>query len=382
MKIIIAPDSFKGTFSSKEAADIIARGVKKIFPNALTEDIPMADGGEGTVSALVSAANGRIIKVKATGPLGQPADAFYGILGDLSTAVIETAAASGLLLVNSKDRNPMKATTYGTGELIKDALGRGCRKFIIGLGGSAANDGGAGMAAALGVRFLDKNGNSIGIGGAELSKLHIIDCSGLDKRLSGCQILAACDVDNPLCGERGASYIFAPQKGASPHEVEILDKCLEHYAAVLKKDTGSDIADIPGSGSAGGLGGGLVAFLNARLSKGIDIVLRAVSFDEKVKDADIVITGEGSIDAQTAFGKAPYGVACAAKKYNKPVIAIAGKIGIGAENLYQKGFDLIISTAEGPSSLDAAMKNGEILLERAAERAMRAVKIGLTYNFK
>lgn len=377
MKIIIAPDSFKGTFSSKEATDIIARGVKNIFPKALLEEIPMADGGEGTVSALISATNGRIIKIKATGPMGAPADAFYGILGDGETAVIESAAASGLLLIEPSNRNPMKATTYGTGELIKDALEHGCRKFIIGLGGSATNDGGAGMAAALGVRFLDKDGNNLGFGGAELSKLNSIDCSGIDKRLRECKIFAACDVNNPLCGKRGASYIFAPQKGASPQDVEILDECLSHYASILKENTGADIINLPGAGAAGGLGGGLVAFLNARLEKGIDIVLRAVSFWEKVKDADLVITGEGSIDAQTAFGKTPFGVACAAKKYNKPVIAIAGNIGEGTEQLYQKGFDLIISTAQGPSTLDYAIKNCETLLVCAAERAMRAVKIGL-----
>lgn len=380
MKIVIAPDSFKGTFSSKEAADIIARGVKKIFPDAFLEQVPTADGGEGTISALVGATNGRIIKIKATGPMGLPVDAFYGILGDGETAVIETAAASGLTLVKPSERNPLKATTYGTGEIIKSALDHGFRKFIIGLGGSAANDGGAGMAAALGARFFDKSGNILGLGGDKLSKLYRIDCSGLDGRIHKYEFSAACDVDNPLCGKHGASYVFGPQKGASPQDVEILDKCLEHYAAVLKKDTGAYIIDLPGAGAAGGLGGGLSAFLNARLQKGIDIILRAVSFDEKVKDADLVITGEGSIDGQTAFGKTPYGVADYAKKYGKPVIAIAGNIGAGAQKLYLKNFDLIVSTAQGPETIEFAMRNGEILLERAAERAMRGVKIGMNLN--
>lgn len=377
MKIVIAPDSFKGTFSSKEAAEIIARGVKKIFPGAFLEQIPIADGGEGTVNALAGFGNGRIVKVKAAGPAGTPVDAFYGILEDGETAVIETAAASGLTLVKPSERDPVKATTYGTGELIKYAFDRGCRKFIIGLGGSAANDGGSGMAAALGVRFLDKEGNAIGFGGGELSKLDSIDCSGLDERLLKCEFFAACDVDNPLCGKNGASNVFGPQKGASERDVKLLDKCLEHYAAVLKKDTGADIISLPGAGAAGGLGGGLAAFLNARLQKGIDIILRAVSFDEKVKDADLVITGEGSIDGQTAFGKTPYGVACCAKKYNKPVIAIAGNITADAQELYLKGFDLIVSTSQGPETLEFAMQNGESLLERAAERVMRAVRIGM-----
>lgn len=376
MKIVIAPDSFKGTFTAVAAADIIERGVKEVFPDANIVKVPMADGGEGTVEALVKSTGGCLINCKAVGPLGKKVDAYYGILGDSETAVIETAAASGITLIPADKRNPLVTTTYGTGELIKDALDRGCRKFIIGLGGSATNDGGAGMAAALGIRLLDENGNELGLGGGKLGKLYKIDCSGLDKRLHDCSFKAACDVDNPLCGKYGASYVFGPQKGAGGQTVAYLDKCLEHYAEIVSRDVGTDIMNIPGAGAAGGLGGGIVAFLGAQLVKGAEIISKAAKLDKKLANADLVITGEGAIDRQTSFGKTPYGVAQIAKKYGKPVIAIAGKIGKGADELYSKGFDCIVSTSEGPATLEEAMENGMELLQRASARIMRAVRIG------
>jgi glycerate kinase len=377
MKIVIAPDSFKGTFTAGEAADIIERGVKKVFASSEIVKVPMADGGEGTVCALVEATGGKVIKLQVMGPLLEKVEAFYGILGDSETAVIESAAASGILLVKTEDLNPMKATTYGTGELIKDALDRGCRRFIIGLGGSATNDGGAGMVAALGARLMGEDGEEIELGGGNLDKLCCIDCSKLDKRLADCLIVAACDVNNPLCGESGASYVFAPQKGADAQMVDTLDHCLAHFASIVKRDVGVDITDIPGAGAAGGLGGGLVAFLGANLEKGVDIVVRAAELEARLKDADLVITGEGSMDHQTTFGKTPLGVARTARKMGIHVIAIAGSIERGCKSLYDSGFDCIIPTVECPTTLHDAMKNGSILLECAAERAMRAVKIGI-----
>ncbi len=340
----------------------------------------MADGGEGTVGALVGATGGKIINLDVMGPMSDSVEAFYGILGDSETAVIESAAASGILLVDKSKLNPMKSTTYGTGQLMKDALDRGCRRFIIGLGGSATNDGGAGMVTALGAKLLDKSGKEIGLGGGSLSDLCSIDCSNLDKRLRECLILVACDVNNPLCGEFGASYVFAPQKGADADMVVVLDRCLEHFAQIVKRDVGVEMADIPGAGAAGGLGGGLVAFLGAKLEKGIDIIVMAAELENKIKDVDIVITGEGAMDYQTTFGKTPMGVTRIAKKFGKPVIAIVGSIKRGDRAFYCEGIDCIFPTVEGPMTLYDAMENGATLLERAAERAMRAVKIGLELN--
>ncbi len=376
MKIVVAPDSYKGTSTAKEVADIIGCSVKKIFPDADLVKVPMADGGEGTVQALVDCTEGRLIKAKVMGPLTKEVEAFYGIIGDGKTAVIEVAAACGLPLISSDEANPMKTTTYGVGELIKNALDMGCREFIIGLGGSATNDGGFGMAKALGVKFLDNNHEDIGFGGGSLQKLHFIDISGIDARLKNCSITVACDVDNPLCGKNGASYVFGPQKGADLEMVQKLDKNLANFACIVKACTGIEIENIPGAGAAGGLGGGLIAFLGAKLRKGIDIVVEASGLEDKVKDADLVITGEGVMDFQTAFGKTPFGVAQVAKKYGKPVIGIAGGLGKNYESLYSKGFDSIFSTVDKPMNLEEAMANGKLLLGQAAERVMRAVKIG------
>ncbi|AJA49028.1 glycerate kinase [Clostridium pasteurianum DSM 525 = ATCC 6013] len=374
MKIVIAPDSYKGSLSALEVANNIEKGIRRIFNNLTIEKIPMADGGEGTVQSLVDSTNGKIVNVIVKGPLGKDVTAFYGILGDAKTAIIEMAAASGLPLIPKEEKNPLITTSYGTGQLIKDALDKDCKNIIIGLGGSATNDGGVGAAKALGVKFLDKEGNNIGEGGGAVGKLNSIDISNIDPRIKDCNITAACDVDNPLCGPKGASHVFGPQKGADSSMIEFLDKNLSHYAEIIKRDLSIDIINTPGAGAAGGLGAGIMAFLNASMKRGIDIVIELTDLEQKIKDADLVFTGEGMIDFQTAFGKAPFGVAKIAKKYDIPVIAIAGGIGKDAETLYLKGFDSIFSIVDGPMTLDNAIENSSILIERTAERIARVFK--------
>lgn len=374
MKIVIAPDSFKGSLTAKEVAVNIEKGIRRVFADAEVLSIPMADGGEGTVQSLVDSTKGRVVKVRVKGPLLKEVDAFYGILGDGNTAVIEMAAASGLPLLREDERNPMKTTTYGTGEIIKHALDMGCKKIIIGIGGSATNDGGAGMIKALGAKLLDGDGNDIGYGGESLGRLEAIDLSNMDKRLETCKVVAACDVDNPLVGPRGASYVFGPQKGADEAMVKVLDKNLEHYAEVIERTMGISIKDYPGAGAAGGLGGGLLAFLGAELKRGIDIVIEAVGFEEKVRDTDLVITGEGMMDYQTQYGKTPYGVAQIAKKYNIPVIAVVGSMGNNAEVLYDLGFNGIFSIIDRPMTLTQAMSEGAVLLQKTSESIMRVIK--------
>lgn len=378
MKIIIAPDSYKGSLSAKEVADSIERGIKKVDDTIEVIKVPMADGGEGTVRALVDATGGRIIETVVSDPLMRKITAFYGILGDNRTAVIEMSAASGLPLLSESERNPEITTTYGTGELILHALDMGCDKLIIGLGGSATNDGGEGMAKALGIKFLDRYGNDIGLGGGCLNKLESIDMSGIDKRVYKCKIIAACDVDNPLCGVNGASHVFGPQKGASPEVVKKLDSNLLHYGKIIEAATNRKVADTEGAGAAGGLGAALLAFLNAGLKRGIDIVTEIVDLENKVKGCDLVITGEGMIDFQTAYGKTPYGVAKIASKYGIPVIAIAGSIGKDAHILYKKGFTSIFSIADKPMTLEESISNCSELLEKTSENIMRMLRIKLT----
>ncbi|MGQ9520872.1 MAG: glycerate kinase [Candidatus Fervidibacter sp.] len=367
MRFVIAPDSFKGSASAKEVAQVIADGLKVALPNDEYDLVPMADGGEGTVEALVTATGGKIVNVKVTGPLGEPVESFFGILGDGKTAVIEMAAAAGLNLVPPEKRNPLFTTTYGVGELIKAALDEGCLRQIIGIGGSATNDGGAGMAQALGAKLLDRNANEIGFGGIELGKLACIDISGLDKRLREAEILVACDVTNPLTGPNGASAVYGPQKGATPEAVRILDENLHHYAKVIRKDLGVDIEHVPGAGAAGGLGAGLMAFCQAKLIRGVDLIVQAVKLDERVQSADLVITGEGKLDFQTGFGKVPYGVAKVAKRYGKPVIAIVGQLGEGSENCREWGIEACFAITNKPMSEQEAMKNTLTLLRRTAE---------------
>lgn len=313
MKIVIAPDSFKESLTALEVANAIEKGFQEIYPDATYIKIPMADGGEGTVQSLVDATDGQIIKKQVIGPLGHPVEAFFGVLGNGKTAVIEMAAASGLHLVPQADRNPLITTTWGTGELILAALDYKVEHIIIGIGGSATNDGGAGMAQALGAKLLDDKGEQIGYGGGSLNQLVSIDLSALDPRLQQVKIEVACDVNNPLVGPTGAAAIYGPQKGATPEMVNLLDRNLTHYAEIIKKDLSKDVIDIPGAGAAGGLGAGLLAFLSAELKRGVDIVIAATQLEKHMNKADLVITGEGKIDNQTIHGKTPIGVAKTAK---------------------------------------------------------------------
>jgi glycerate kinase len=367
MRFVIAPDSFKGSASAREVAQAIAEGLKAALPDAVCDLVPMADGGEGTVDALVAATGGRIVSVRVTGPLGEPVDAFFGILGDGETAVIEMAAAAGLHLVPPEKRNPMVTTTYGVGELMRAALDAGCRRLIIGIGGSATNDGGAGMAQALGVRLLDEQGNEIGFGGGALERLARLDLSDFDRRVWDAEILVACDVTNPLTGPNGASAVYGPQKGATPEMVRQLDANLRHYAAVLQRDLGVEVETVAGAGAAGGLGAGLLAFCRAQLRQGVELVIHAVRLPERVQKADLIITGEGCLDFQTGFGKVPHGVAQVAKRYGKSVIALVGQLGEGAERCRQWGIDACFPILSKPMSEQEAMANAIPLLRRAAE---------------
>lgn len=371
MKILVSPDSFKGSLTSSEVCYFIERGIKKVDEKIEVIKIPMADGGEGTVDALISATGGKIIKTVVHDPLMREINAFFGLLGDGTTAVIEMSAASGITLLDPSEKNPMETTTYGTGELIIAALDLGCRNIIIGVGGSSTNDGGMGMAKALGVNFLDEAGYDIGLGGGCLKNLVRIDTNKLDYRINECNIVVACDVDNPLCGPLGASYIFGPQKGATSDMVKILDANLKHYGEIVEKTTNIPIIYNKGSGAAGGLAGGLLAFLRAKLKKGVDIVIETTLLEEKIKNVDFVLTGEGMIDYQTAFGKTALGVAQIAELHGIPVIAVCGAIGIGTHELYSKGFTSIFSITDKPMTLDESIKNSGILLENLAENITR-----------
>lgn len=369
MKIIIAPDSFKESMTSKEAADSIEKGFKAVFPDAEYTKIPAADGGEGTVQALTDATGGSIIKKTVTGPLGTPVNAAYGLLGDGRTAVIEMAEASGLHLVPLHLRDPLNTTTRGTGELIADAASRGASEIIIGLGGSATNDGGTGMASALGVRFLNEEGQEIPDGGGALHTLASIDISGLSPDLKHIRFRAACDVKNPLTGENGASYVFGPQKGASEKTKVVLDRNLYHFADVLRRQHDIEADTVKGAGAAGGLGTGLIAFLQAELQSGIDVVLDTLSFSDQIRDADLVITGEGQIDGQTIFGKTPAGIAARAAAQEIPVIALAGSLGKNFEHVYSAGITAVFSIVPGAVSLEDALASGRFNLESTARNA-------------
>ena len=377
MKILIAPDSYKGSNSSLTVATIIEKGLFKVFPDAKIIKIPIADGGEGTVDALLSGIGGTLLQVPVTGPMGDEITASFAILSN-GKAAIEMAASSGLPLVPENKRNPLAASTYGVGQLILAALDSGCTDIVLGLGGSATNDGGAGMAQALGVSLKDKDGKELEFGGGELSKLCHIDLSSLDKRLKSAKITIASDVNNALCGKNGASAVFGPQKGASPEKVRLLDANLAHFAGIVKAELGIDAAEVPGAGSAGGLGYGLLVFCGASINSGIETMLDAVQIDTHLTDTDLVITGEGRIDGQSAFGKVPVGVAIRAKKYGIPVLAIVGDIGDGAEAVYNLGIDSIMSTVNRAMPLADAIANGDALLEDAAERAARMIRIGFS----
>ncbi|WP_312070190.1 glycerate kinase [Lelliottia nimipressuralis] len=377
MKIVIAPDSYKESLSALEVATAIEQGFREIFPDAHYVKLPVADGGEGTVEAMVAATQGGIIKVRVTGPLGENAEGFYGLSGDEQSAFIEMAAASGLEMVAPSLRNPLKTTSWGTGELIRHALDAGVKHIIIGIGGSATNDGGAGMVQALGAKLLDAEDNPIGLGGSELEKLARIDISELDTRLASCRIEVACDVTNPLTGKEGASAVFGPQKGATPEMIARLDDSLAHYAKIIARDLDIDVLNLEGGGAAGGMGAALYAFCGAELRQGIEIVTDALHLDNHVADADLVITGEGRIDSQTIHGKVPVGVAKVAKRYNKPVIGIAGSLTADVGVVHEHGIDAVFSVIYTVCTLEEALKNAEENVRMAARNIAAVLKIGM-----
>lgn len=382
MKFVIAPDSFKGCMTAKQACAAIRDGLLRVFPDAEYVMVPMADGGEGTVRSLVDATHGRICSAQVLDPLQRETVAEYGILGNANdsglTAIIEMSAANGIQFVDEHTRNPLVATTYGTGQLMKHALDDGVRTIILGVGGSATNDGGAGMAEALGVRFLDEHGNPIPRGGGFLDRLATVDVSGLDPRIANTCILIASDVTNPLVGPTGASAVFGPQKGATPRMVAQLDSNLAHYATVIQTQLGIEVAHAPGTGGAGGLGAGLLAFTRSTMRAGVEIVSSIVRLAELAEGADYCFTGEGGIDFQTKYGKTPMGVAKAVRERNSDigVIAFAGNVGEGIDQLYDVGIDAVFGIVSGAMSLDKAIAAGPENLSRAAENVGRLIRIG------
>uniref|UniRef100_UPI00242004C2 glycerate kinase family protein n=1 Tax=Acinetobacter schindleri TaxID=108981 RepID=UPI00242004C2 len=358
---VLAPDSFKESMSAEQACQAMQRGVLQVFPDACCIAVPMADGGEGTVDALLRSLDGQCISCTVTGPLvTQQVSTYFAIVDYGRTAVLEMAKANGIHLLAAEQRNPMLTSTYGTGEMIKQALDRGIEKIIIGLGGSVTNDGGAGMAQALGVQFFNSTGEAIQVCGGNLDQINQIDISQLDARLKNTEILIASDVNNPLCGPNGASAIFGPQKGATPEMVQQLDRNLNHYANLVEASLGISIKNVAGSGAAGGLGFGLMAFADAKLQSGVELIIEQSRLAEKIAQADYVLTGEGKIDSQTALGKTPFGVAQVAQQFNKPVLAFAGLVGEGIESLFDAGFSQIVGINPPDCSLEEALKNGEV----------------------
>lgn len=378
MKIVIAPDSFKGSASALAAAQSIETGIKRCLPHAETVLVPVADGGEGTMDSLVAATKGKKVEVDVTGPLGRPVKAEYGILGDGVTCVIEMASASGIILVPSDQLDPLTATTYGTGELIKQALNDGCRHFLLAVGGSATNDGGIGMLQALGLNLLDADGQQVGFGGDEMDRIIEIDDSDWDARLAESTFTIASDVQNPMTGPDGATYVFGPQKGATPELVERLEEKMDHWATLVETKTGIGLHELPGAGAAGGIGGAFLAFLSAEMKRGIDIVIEYTGLPQKLQGAELVFTGEGMVDYQTASGKVPMGIAQEASKQGIPSIVLAGSIGEGIDILYQYGIQSIHSIVSGPMTLKEAMDNAEHLLANRAEQVMRTYMAGKT----
>lgn len=378
MKIVIAPDSFKENLTSMEAAAEIETGLRRVWPKARCVKVPMADGGEGTVQSLVDATGGRFVECEVTGPLGEKVKAVYGLLGGGRTAVMEMAAASGLPLVARERRNPLLTTSYGTGEMLLHALRSGAREIIIGIGGSATNDGGAGMAQALGVAFIDADGNAITdrLGGGMLARVARIDLGGLPPEVRHAVVQVACDVTNPLCGPKGASHVYGPQKGATPEMIETLDRNLAHLAAIIRRDTGIDVADRPGAGAAGGMGAGLMAFTGATLKRGVELVVEATGLDRHMKGAALAVTGEGRVDFQTAFGKTPSGVAMAARRHGVPVVAIGGGLADDASGVFGHGIDGLETATPNAMDLDTAIRKSRQYLQDAGERVARLIEIG------
>ena len=376
MKVVIAPDSYKGSIYAPDVARAMRNGVLRVVEDAETVLVPVADGGDGTLETLVETSGGEIRATDVTDPLGEVVRAQWGAMGDGRTAVVEMARTSGLALVPAERRDPRKATTYGLGEVIEAALDAGYRRFILGIGGSATNDAGAGMAQALGVRLVDESGGDLPFGGAALVGLDRIDMSGLDPRAAESEFLVACDVSNPLTGPEGASAVYGPQKGATPEMVAQLDAALARFAEVAGRDIGADVKDVPGSGAAGGLGGGIMAFLKGRLLPGVDIVLDTVDLDRHLEGADLVITGEGQMDFQTVYNKAPIGVARVAKARGIPVIGISGSLGKGFTDVHGHGIDAAAAITRAPMTLDESTGNAAELIASATEQALRLMKAG------
>jgi glycerate kinase len=369
MKIVVAPNSFKGSLSATQAATAIALGVQEVFPAAEIAEIPIADGGDGTVEALVTARGGSYKWVNVDGPLGDPVLSSFGLIDEGKTAVVELASASGFELITGARRDPRKTSTYGFGQLLEAARLAGALSVIAGIGGSATNDGGAGMAQALGYRLLDRDGRDLPRGGIALLRLDHINGSGLDPGWRSVNVMVACDVTNPLTGPKGASYVYGPQKGADPLTVRQLDQALAHLAEVFERELGKRVSDIPGAGAAGGTGAGLIAFLDARLTPGAALVVDASGFDDALKGADLVITGEGRVDAQTAYGKAPGEVAKRAKAARIPVLLMAGSKGSGWEALSELGVTAVVTLDEEGDNLQELMQDAGQMLTRAAVRA-------------
>ena len=373
---VLSPDSFKESVTAEQACQAMQRGIRKVYPDAVCISVPMADGGEGTVDALIAAQGGQKIECEVTGPLAsQKIQTYFGLVDGRKTAIIEMAKANGIHLLEPAQRNPLLTTTLGTGEMIKAALDLGVSKIIIGLGGSVTNDAGAGMTQALGVKFLDATGCDAAVGGGQLDQIKKIDLSGLDARLAQTEIIIASDVNNPLCGANGASYVFGPQKGATPEIVKTLDNNLSHFAKLVEQQLGIDCREIAGAGAAGGLGFGLMVFTGAKIRSGVELVIEQTKLADKIAQADYVLTGEGKIDFQTKFGKTPFGVAQVAKQFNKPVIAFAGVVGDGIDELYDLGFSQIIGINPPEISMEHAIVHASMYLEEAVEQYVR------NYNF-
>lgn len=371
MKIIVSPDSFKGSLSAIEVANSMKEAILSVDPSIEVVQMPVADGGEGTIDAITSCVSAVVQEVEVSGPMGEKAVACYAILENGRTAVIEMAQASGLPMVPVEQRNPYSATTYGTGQLMKDALDKGCRKMIIGIGGSATNDGGAGMLQALGASFRNKNGKELAPGGADLLHLAEIDMTNFDTRIFDTEITVACDVTNPLTGENGASFVYGPQKGATPEMVRTLDQALSHFAKMSAATLGKDVSEYPGTGAAGGLGFALIAYCKAKFEAGIDLVLDVCGFEKELEEADLILTGEGRIDGQSVQGKVLYGIGTRAKEQGVPVVAIGGAVRSDSEALLAHGITAMFSIANGPMTLEYAMEHGYELIAQVTKNAVR-----------
>lgn len=373
-RFLIAPDSFKNCLSAAEVGQNICKGILQVYPDARVTVTPMADGGEGTIDALLSAIGGEKIKVQTVDPLNRSITSFFAYLPEKQTAIIEMAAASGLELLSEEERDPLLTTTYGTGLLIKAALDLGCSRIIVGLGGSATNDGGAGMAQALGIRLLDKSGKSIALGGKALQHIHTIDYSGMDVRINNTEFIAATDVRNVLCGPKGASWVYGPQKGADESMVELLDTNLLQLAQCMLKSQYVDVLEITGGGAAGGLGAGMLGFLGATIQSGFELIASMVQLEKQIANHDIIITAEGSFDGQTGFGKTPVGVAQIAHKYKKPVFVFAGAVADNLSNTEARGITAVFSITKRPVSLSEAISHAPEWLQDISEMISRLIK--------